>query len=196
MLAPLKVDVPLTVVLVIVVFVGAAMYLLPRGYSERKVFGYGCLLSILLFIPACVGVGTVVNFFRYGEFQYEKPDDIGDKHIHLPPSARNIVVHKYYSGHVAKFSVNHDDMMAWLDIIEAKRQHQISPEDEKTFGPSWKQQHEDLQRKWFAGTFGRYGWEYVEGTVMYDGPSARTGAGFDVWYSAETGTAFQIAGYW
>ena len=121
-----------------------------------------------------------MDLVRHGRFWYQTAREIADSRVRLPPSATEITVFKYGSGHDARFTVSNDDLMEWLHNNQAERNH-------SKFG------------LFIPAHFSKYGWPSGDdkvGMEEYTGPHAPNGAGFSVWYSRKNGIAYLHAGFW
>lgn len=134
---------------------------------------------VLAPIPVLLATAWVVDMFRYGTFTYATASEITDGHVKLPPSASNITVVKYASGHQARFQVAEQELVAWLSTIP--RPQGSAPK----YGP------ED-----FSARFAEYGWLPPADIRFLEGPRAANGGGFNVWFSPSAATAWLDAGYW
>jgi hypothetical protein len=145
------------------------------------------LIAIVLFVPTCVGVGFALDSVRYGDFHFDRADEVWDDHVRLPPQAVDITYHKFASGHYARFTVDEWDLREWLRTF---------PPPSGDGAPSGPTSASDFE---FA--FSNVAWTAPSDVAAgrgrrYLGPRASNGAGFDVWYSPETREAFVSAGYW
>ena len=167
-----------------------------RGGSRRKSLDTAALAGAILFVPLCIAIGLIVNAVRYGEFGYATAEGTHDPHIELPEEATGITLHKYGSGHALRFHVEQGALERWMDTVyEERRSHgagvwlQPFTREETPSDPEFVPVRVDPD-------FERYGWRVPEDTILYKGSRAGNGAGYDVWYSPGTGTAFVSAAYW
>ena len=184
MLEPLILGLNISILVVFFVFFGAVSILPYYGYPRRKVLTVACMLSVVLFIPSCVGISLIVEFVRYGRFTYQGAVEITDAKVQLPPSATEITLFKYASGHDARFKVSKEDLSQWLESNQADRSEK---RPDGTLGAS------------VPAHFSKYGWPSnadKNDLEKYVGPIAETGAGFVVWYSPKNGIAYLHCGYW
>lgn len=190
MLAPLILPLQWTLAALCGLFVAVFVFSRRRKAALVQSLAWAVLACMLSFIPTFVGLGFIVDHFRYGEFHYASPADIRAPYIELPPTARDIEVRKFASGHRVRFTVDPADMTKWLaeqqaesDAIELGARP-IDPESQS------------LRREQFALHFGQYRWTPTDNLQLYDGPKSRRGGGFRVWYDASCGNAFLSAAYW
>ena len=57
----------------------------------------------LLGFPMLFAIGSIVDSFRFGEFQHGDAKRLNDGYVQLPTDATEITLHKYASGHELKF---------------------------------------------------------------------------------------------
>lgn len=190
MLAPLILPFQWTLAALCGLFVAAFVFSRRRKATLVPSLSWAAMACALSFIPTFAGLAYIVDHFRYGEFHYASPAAIRDPYIELPPTARDIEVRKFASGHRVRFTIAPDSMTTWLakqhaqpDVIEGGAK-QIDPESQ------------ELRRKQFASYFGQYHWTPTDNLQLYDGPTSRRGGGFRVWYDASSGQAFLSAAYW
>ncbi len=193
MFQPILLPFFLTIVLM-AALVAAATFCAPRLKMRREAaFNLATLLALVAFIPACAGIGFAVDKFRFGTFAYAKFEDVNDYRVEqfLPPAARDITVHKYASGFVAKYRIAEPELRAFLDELWAKHgdQSDLKRSDFATDSTLDEQLH--------AVHFGReHGRPFVPGMKHHQSPVAPTGAGCTLWYSAAEGIAYSRATYW
>ncbi|MBS0266703.1 MAG: hypothetical protein JSS02_32545 [Planctomycetes bacterium] len=184
MLEPLVTGFNVAILVMFFVFLGAVSILPNYGYPPRKALKLACILSAVLFIPSCFGISLLVEFVRNGRFTYQTAIEITDPKVKLPPSATDITLFKYASGHDARFKVSNADLSQWLESNQANRKEN---RPDGSFGAR------------VPAHFSKYGWpsnDDENDLEEYSGPIAETGAGFDIWYSPKNGTAYLHCGYW
>jgi hypothetical protein len=149
------------------------------------------LICFVSFVPGFIVVSEIVGFVVYGEFTYAEASQIHDKYIDLPTDAREIVLHKYASGHAVKFQTSQESLEEWMNqVTESRRKYT----DAIPF-----QRHEEIEELLideFIMRFEQYEWSYPSDVVVYRGWHSQRGAGFDVWFSHSNKTCYISAGYW
>ncbi len=150
------------------------------------------VLSLLAFIPSCVGIMNIVDTQRFGVFNYQTFKEVNDFRVerYLPPVARDITVDKYAQGFRARFTIKQAELDAYLDEVWSLygKRSVVKRGEMSAMRLVDKQSHE-LR-------FGDLGWAYLDDATEIYGPTAGNGAGFSVWYSPSTGIAYQRGGYW
>ena len=193
MLAPLVLPVQITAGLLALLWV--AGWLWPR--TARRFDLYTALLMVL-FIPSCVGVGTVVDMFRYGRFDYAQATDIpADGYVEQPDAATKITLYRFYSGHKARFTIETTSLKKWVDERRAQRP-ELNNTEEPTPAKSFPQEPEILavNRRLFDIRFRDTGWTYNPLMQEYSAILAADGAGFHLWHLPDTGETYLWASYW
>lgn len=149
-------------------------------------------LSVIAFIPACVGIETAVDKTRFGLFNYPSYQAIQDIRVerYLPPSATEIVIEKFPQGYNAKFKIRKDELDSWFD------QHWKNQGRFSAMSRSELNHREDTEMAFFKQSFGHLNWQRPNDARLYVGPIAANGAGFYLWYSDSQTMAYQQSGYW
>lgn len=147
-------------------------------------------ISLIVFIPSCMGIQKIIDPFRFGEFKYKSYDDIGSRMVrrYLPAAATDLNVIQSQGGNVAVYTISRSELQAWItEFSEGK--------DELNFYVPSKATEEvlDHDRDY---QFKRFGWDLPIDAIKYNAPLAFNGAGFEVWHSASKNMAFQYSGYW
>lgn len=179
MFAPLILPFLLTALTVALVSLVAVGILPMYGYSIRKTVVSTFCVSVILFIPFCVGISTIVDSLRYGTFSYRSAAEIRDPYVELPASATKITLVKYATGHFARFTAANDKIVEWLAMKNAKKDD--SPVALSTALPKG---------------IGQMGWPLYEVARLYRGPRTAWGGGFNVLYSPQQENAYLSADYW
>ncbi len=93
-------------------------------------------------------------------------------------------------GYRARFTITQAELDQWLDGVWT----QFSQDS------IVRRRDDNLKQKVgreFTGTiFEGLDWKIPDDLIEYEGPVAANGAGFTIWYDAQTQAAFQRAGYW
>ena len=155
-------------------------------------FLVACLLGLVAFVPSCAGIMKIVDARRFGLFTYDTAADVRDFRVerYLPPTARNITLHKQAQGFRARYTISETELKSYLDDLWARYGHSsIVQRGESLDG-------EDVPEECHQGVYGDLGWPHLPDAVAFSGPSAANGAGFVVWYSRSRQVAYQLARYW
>ncbi len=193
MFAPVILPLQMTCVVVALMTLMAAVLWERQTKRVLLSVALGFLTGFVLFIPTLFVVGAIVDACRYGKFEYARGAEIRDPYVEIPESVTNVTLYKYASGHEVRFQIDEATLLAWMDSVTKKRGEfsKATPferEEQSTSG-------EFSQHEW-EWRFGRRHWARPADIVKYNGWHSGRGAGFDVWYSAESQTAFISAGYW
>ncbi|MCH8514460.1 MAG: hypothetical protein LAT83_22785 [Kiritimatiellae bacterium] len=154
----------------------------------RTSFGIACLA----FIPSCALIATILDTQRFGVFEYASFDATNDFRVHryLPPSARDITVHKYASGHRAKYTIEEEALRAFLDDLwrSGGNRSAVFRDELRDGAPAAEDE--------VASIFEDLGWPDFGEAIRLTGPIADNGAGATYFYNQSTRTAYHDAGYW
>lgn len=182
--------------MVVAILAGAAYGFWNRSRPKILVHAIELTAAVgfVLFLPILILTGEIVDRVRYGTFQYESATEIHDPYVRIPASARDIILHKYASGHRARFSVEPADLTNWMaSVVEARRKEigQTAPFEEQNSSFNF-----EGRAGIFESRYSRTGWKMPPDTVWYQGWRSGRGSGFDVWYSPATREGFVDAAYW
>ncbi|QDT14798.1 hypothetical protein [Alienimonas californiensis] len=202
----------ITCVLIVVGYtafvIWAPKWKMKRGHAAATGLG----LAVVGFIPLCLGVGTLLDPFRFGEFHYETAAKANDYHVRrsIPEAARDITIYQKAGGFEAQYSISRADLEEWIDAewkymasyLAIEREELDAPAPEPTpeelagpGGEQWlKYQAEIRALSW--SRFSDHGWPMPADAVEIQGAHARNGAGSTYYYSESEGRAYQRAGYW
>ncbi|MEM6688088.1 MAG: hypothetical protein AAF664_01590 [Planctomycetota bacterium] len=161
-------------------------------WRVEKAFLVSSFLAIIAFVPLCSGIGTYVNAGRFGVFEYESFDEIQDPRVewYLPPTARKIVVDKQAMGHRAKYEVELDDLLSFLDDEWAASQGSSAITREEL------DDGQETVMSYFELRFDALDWKLPESAMRFHSPVASDGAGAIYYFDESSGMAFHHAGYW
>lgn len=153
-------------------------------------------VAVILVIPACVGIGLVLEPIRHGEARYERPTDIRwlRGKAWVPPHAQRIHLVSHASGFVARFAISGTDAEAFVAGLWEQRglarpatgaweaSMGIPPDEFIDFMgvPAALRDPPLPGFPWFS----------------LESPRALNGAGFTLWFHPGSGEAIQRAGYW
>lgn len=166
----------------LVVLAAMAFAVAPLLRLRRRVVAVAAIpTAAVLFLPLLLGVGEIVDRFRYGIFTYATATEAIDKYVSLPPEATSISVVRYASGHEARFSISEIDLRRWLRTL---------PPPDPTL--TWLgTAQERLHRR-----IGAHGWAIPTDIEFFPGAVSARGGGQDVYYSPSQQLAFITAAYW
>lgn len=190
MLVPFILPFQITVVVLGVLVICAAVVFPRFGMKLVPAILLSFLLAGVAFVPLCAGIKSVVDAARYGGFAYGSATSITDPYIEVPPSATDITVYRTGMGHHARFTVAEDKLQTWLAGVRAEYEQSWHGEPMIAATPF------ALTRDAFEYKFGTFGWEYPPDNSELLGPSAPDGGGFSIWYSPQQGKAYLRAAYW
>jgi hypothetical protein len=158
----------------------------------RRVFVRGLLLSILMFIPSCMGVIFVIDYFRFGVFNYPDSRSVNDHHLQtfLPEAATDITIENSNSQHLAKFKINKESLDSWHDQTW-KRYGRDS-----TIPKNQLDVREQADVAEFTIRFLHLGWTLPSDAVLYHGPVSSRGSSYTIWFSESENTAYERVTYW
>lgn len=194
MLWPFVLPFQITIVLMIVLFIGVLWVGERRQWQPRNRITAAICVPPLLFIPSCAATSYVVDYFRFGMFHYENFDAIDDFRIerYMPPAAADITVFKHYSGngYRARFTITQQDFDAWHNDFW-DRYGEYSNVDRPENDGKALSNPEDFQR-WF----GEFNWSLPDDSVQYQSPVAGNGAHYTIDYSPSQQIACLRSCYW
>ena len=169
----------------------AAVLAAPLLNRQRsRVFLWGFPMALMAFVPSCSIVMSVLDRSRFGVFDYNTFAEVQDIRVetYLPPTARDITLEKAAQGFRARYQVEPDSLEDWFDQMWSKYGEQsVSEQQTPTFGTMSQEQ--------FELEFSGLGWPRPDEVTTFEGPVAGDGAGFTIWYDAETGMAYERGYY-
>ncbi|MDE0862867.1 MAG: hypothetical protein OSA98_03705 [Rubripirellula sp.] len=171
---------------------GAAVLIAPVLRAKRsRIFLWGFPMVLLAFMPSCSIVMNIMDRSRFGIFDYDASQNIGDVRVerYLPPAARELTIDKYARGYRARFQVEPDLLEDWFDGVWDRY-------GEYSVDAKVPPQFLSLTREAFDAEFGGLGWPRPTEVVFYQGPVAENGAGFAIWYDSDTGLAYEKSHHW
>lgn len=201
MLWPIVLPVELTIGL-LAALVGFATVAAPAWkWKRRRTFVGSSLLAGLLFVPSCVGIMEVVDNIRFGTFQYASYLDVKDIRVerYLPPTATNVTLKKYSSGHMARYTISESDLKDYVDELWKRNgEHSaISHKDlDPTPGAPAGFNGIPFTSAEFESTFLSSEWPTPDNLIELHGPSGASGSGAVYVYDRATQTGYHRASYW
>ena len=180
--------------LFLALLVAAFVYAMRSKQTTWKVVCVAMGLALIGFIPSCIGIGLVLDNFRFGHFHHVAFDDVNDFRIerYLPTESQNIDLFKNHSGngYRAKYEIAHADLQDYVDgMWERWGQHSaISRSDLDRPRTKYSElalpEFSDLQ------------WSLSGEVEIYHSPVEGDGGGATYYHDVETGITLQRAGYW
>jgi hypothetical protein len=160
-------------------------------WSRRRTLLAGVMFAMVGFIPSCTLIMDLLDSNRFGVFEYASFGDVKDFRVErfLPTTAKGITLEKYPQGFRARFKITEAELLGYLDSAWAK--YGADAIDKRETKPAAVAHLEFHQFN-----FGELGWPFLKDAVEYQGPTARNGAGFFIWYSPSAGIAHERASYW
>jgi hypothetical protein len=161
----------------------------PRWNIKRlKAVMLSLFVGMLLFIPSCAVVQSVLDPLRFGVFHYPDFAAVGDWRVqrYLPKGATDISIEKRWggNGYRAKYKISKELLEEWFDESWAEGLEYSITTREEAQESSRAQQFEDL------------GWPELIDVVEYVGPSEDDWGGYQIWYSEKEELAYEYAAYW
>jgi len=192
MLWPIVLPFKLTVVALCTLTLLATSVAAIRGRRIGRTFLFSAVGSLLAFVPCCVVISSVLDRYRFGTFQHSNFADVDDFRVerYLPPAARDITLNKQASRFRAKFRIERSELDDYLDEVWAL----YGDRSVATRGELTKSDPTDPETHRLH--FGDLGWPMLPDAFEQHGPMAGNGAGFSIWYSPQTGIAYQSGYYW
>lgn len=156
-------------------------------FRQSKRFVIAIILGFVLFVPSCVGVALVTDMFRYGEFHYKLGKHAISGRVQLPPTARNIILHRTGASHVARFECTEAELLAWLANYRARWSYARPPSTSEERFAAPRPVHDSYMQQHFPEL-------HVQ--RLWHGPIADNGATFTV-FQATSPTIFYVSSnYW
>jgi hypothetical protein len=191
---PVVLPFKITFWLFLTLLVAVYIYAMKSKRTTWKVVSIAFGLALIGFIPSCIGVGLVLDNFRFGHFNHVTFDDVNDFRIerYLPTESQNINLFKNYSGngYRAKYEISRVDLVEYVDDMwDNWGQHSaISRSDLADPQTNFS----DLNLREFA----ELKWS-LEGVVeIFHSPVEGDGGGATYFHNPKTGFTLQRAGYW
>ena len=159
--------------------------------KRARIFLWGFPMVLVAFIPSCSVIMHFMDQSRFGVFEYDVTQTVGDPLVerYLPPAARELTVDRFAHGYRARYLIEAEFQENWFDAVweefgEYSKEGKTSPA------------FITLTKADFDREFGGLGWPRPTEVVFYQGPIAGNGAGFAIWFDAETGFAYESASHW
>ena len=151
-------------------------------------------LTLVGFIPSCIGVGLVLDNFRFGHFHHASFEDVNDFRIerYLPPDSTNIELYKGFGGdrYFAKYEITHADLTGYVDECwERWAEYSGMPRPDLEYPPT-KYFELDLPE------FSNLEWSLNGEIEIYHSPVEADGGGATYYHELNTGVTLQRAYYW
>lgn len=164
------------------------------GGKKKWLIGFllSFVVGVALFIPQCAVVSIVIFPFRFGEFHYQHARDVNHHRVtyFLPDTARNITLNTEVNRFYAQYEITPQELLVFMDQQwQRNGQNSVDPR------PIAPQKNASLPYM-MTNHFGTPGQTLPNDLETHEGPRARNGAGFTIWYSPSTGVAYQHTAYW
>jgi hypothetical protein len=128
-----------------------------------------------------------------GEHRFKTAAEVLDRRIKpwLPPQATEISLLSERNGHYARYKVEEDHFMKFLDGLWEADKGRSAHKRDRMAGEG-----EPANRERMARRFKAAGWEPLDNAVTYYSPSQPSGAMTTYYYDREAGIAYHDTGYW
>jgi len=165
--------------------------------SNRRTWKVVCSaigVALISFIPSCIGVGLVLDNFRFGPFHHATFGDVNDFRIerYLPTESLNIDLFKNHNGngYRAKYEITHSQLQNYVDDMWERWGEYSAISRSDLTEPKTKYSELALSE------FTELEWS-LEGEVeVYHSPVEGDGGGATYYHDPKTGVTLQRAGYW
>ena len=172
----------------------AVIYAMRSKRTTWKVICIATGLALIGFIPSCIGVGLVLDNFRFGHFHHETFGDVDDFRIerYLPTESNNIDLFKNHggNGYRAKYEISHADLQAYIDAMWERWGEHSAISRSDLDRPNTK--YSELVLPEFA----ELEWSLNGEVEVFHSPVEDDGGGATYYHNANTGLTLQRAGYW
>ncbi len=163
-----------------------------------KALAVSIIASIVIFLVVFIAILKPVDSGRFGGFAYPNKAAITHYKVAywMPAKARDITVYSNAMGHVARFRIDKDSFIEWLNEERERGGEGPVVWSENSNLANQNIGFEKLTIESFELYFRKTGWEYPDDNIEFQGPRASNGAGFTVYYSPKQGYVYLWAGYW
>jgi len=177
---------PFTITFVaLLTLVVVAAWLAPRfNWKRGKTLGLSAVIACVAFIPSCMGIMSIVDVYRFGEFHYDSFADVNDFRAerYLPVEARDITMVKRVGRYYARYSISESQLTAYLDGL-------------------WKPSHPPISNDKYAADdcnriFEEVGWPTLTNPICLISPIEDDGGGAHYFFDREAEVVYQHTGYW
>jgi len=191
---PAVLPIKITFWLLLAFLVLAIVYAVRSKRTTWKVSLLAIAVSFIAFIPSCMGVGMVLDQYRFGLFHHATVLDVDDFRIErfLPVESQNIDVFKFHSGngYVARYEINRADLVSYVDGMweEWGDRSAISRAElsKSSLGYSDRNSPQFADRDWS-----------LDGQVdVFRSPVEGDGGGATYYHEVDTGVTLMTASYW
>lgn len=189
---PIVLPFQITICIMTFFVLGISLFAYVRKRKFWKSFFISSAISCVVFIPSCALIATILDTQRFGIFEYASFDETNDFRIqrYLPPNAHDITVHKFASGHRARYTIEEEELRAFLDTLWAFRGER-SPDSKEKIRDNAAVAEDEIRR-----LFADLGWTDPGDAIRLASPVAANGAGATYFYCRSSQTAYHYAGYW
>lgn len=193
MLWPVVLPFQITLVLMAVLAFAIAMIGPNRGWTRLQTGVAIILFPLVAFVPSCVGIMSLVDAVRFGQFEYDSFRDVKDlgAERYLPRDATNIKMYKHSNGYYAQYSIGVAEFQAYLGELWEKSGDEWAVKRGERAGEEGPADPAE-----FGGSFAQLGWKPLLHAMRYQSPREGDGGGATYYYDEQAGIAYQITGYW
>lgn len=189
---PIVLPFQITICIMTFFVLGISLFAYVRKRKFWKSFFISSAISCVVFIPSCALIATILDTQRFGIFEYASFDETNDFRIqrYLPPNARDITVHKFASGHRARYTIEEEELRAFLDTLWVFRGER-SPDSKEKSATTLQ------SRRMRFGGFSQILAGQIQ-VMLFDWPAPLqpTEPVPPIFYCRSSQTAYHYAGYW
>lgn len=185
---PLKITFWVLAGFVVAAIVTSALF----RWRLRRVALLAPLVALIAFVPVCAGIGSILDSYRFGVFEYSTYAEVQDFRIerYLPPTARRITLDKFAMGYRARYTITLDELTEYLDASwTAANGRSAVARDQLDDGDL-------VASERFDYSFDGLDWAMPEDALHFHSPVQSDGGGSDYYFDTKTNTVLQHAGYW
>lgn len=171
-------------------------------WRRNRTFSLSLLSALLLFVPSCTGIMSIVDAFRFGKFRHASFSDVNDPRVgrYLPTAATDITLIKHPSGHLARYSISESDLKNSIDDLWKQYGKRPATPREDLHEHVLKNPMNLAEKPWIPGGIERElrssEWQVPGNSIELHSPVESDGGGATYFYDPATRTAYHSAGYW
>ena len=179
---------------VMAILVATFTILAPRiGWKRIKAFVVSVIVATLAFIPAFILASTIIDKFRFGDFEYKSYSEIPTSRFrrYMPESATGIEMRKNINGYYAKYTLTESHLDAFLDKL-----WQSYGNDSAVQRGGMSGEGKLVSPGHFEYEFDGLDWKCPKNTILLYGPTEGDGGGATYYVDRESQRVFQRTGFW